>query len=255
MVYRALKREDDAIESFRKQIAVSPRDRFAHENLAVSYVNKNDWEKARVEAAIAAEITPEDPVKWVRLGRAQLRSGHVDEARSSFERGLGLPHDAMEDNNVAFYLPEAGVDLDKAWKLASEALNSEARQVCEPDALAKTDVCAAQLRRISFMLDTAGWILYRKGKVADAEPYIWSAYAITPRADMSLHLAVLLAKTGRVDESVKYFAEAQSRPNLDRLASAEARHELAKAVGETPNSRRDAISSPRRSRANSGGAR
>jgi tetratricopeptide (TPR) repeat protein len=231
LVYRALRREGDAIESFRKQIAVSPRDRFAHENLAISYANQNDWEKARVEAATAAEITPEDPVKWVRLGRAQLRTGHVDEARTSFERGIGLPHDAMEDNNVAFYLSEVGVDLDKAWKLVSEALNSEARLVCEPDALAKTDACAAQLRRISFMLDTAGWILYREGKAADAEPYLRSAYAITPRADMSLHLSVLLAKTGRVDDSVKFLAEALSRPNLDRLASAEARRELAKAVG------------------------
>ena len=231
LVYRALKREDDAIESFRKQIAVSPRDRFAHENLAISYASKNDWEKARAEAATAAEISPEDPVKWVRLGRAQLRTGRVDEARGSFERGLGLPHDAMEDNNVAFYLSEAGVDLDRAWKLVSEALNAESRLVCEPDALAKTDACAAQLRRISFMLDTAGWILYRKGKLADAEPYLWSAYAITPRVDMSLHLSILLAKTGRVDDSVKYFVEAQSRPNLDRLASAEARRELAKAVG------------------------
>jgi hypothetical protein len=32
-VYRALRREDDAIASFRKQIEVNPRDRFAHDNL------------------------------------------------------------------------------------------------------------------------------------------------------------------------------------------------------------------------------
>jgi tetratricopeptide (TPR) repeat protein len=230
-LYRALKREDDAIESFRKQIAVSPRDLAAHENLENFYASKNDWEKARVEAAAVAEIAPEDPAKWVRLGRAQLRTGHVDDARSSFDKGLGLPHDPMQDNNVAFYLSEVGVDLDKAWKLVSEALNSEARLVCEPDGLAKTDACAAQLRRVSFMLDTAGWILFRKGKLADAEPYLCSAYAITPRADMSLHLSLLLAKTGRMDDAVKYFAESQSRPNVDRLASAEARRELAKAVG------------------------
>jgi hypothetical protein len=81
------------------------------------------------------------------------------------------------------------------------------------------------------MLDTAGWVLFHKGNLAGAEPYISSAYAITPRADMSLHLSILLAKTGRVDDSVKHFAEAQSRPNVDRLASAEARRELARAVG------------------------
>jgi len=231
LVYRALKRDEEAIECFKKQIAINAEDRFAHQNLALAYIAKGEWEKARAESAIAVQISPTDAAKWVQLGRVQLRTDRAAEARQSFDRALSMQHDPMDENNIAFYLADAGLDFDKSWKLASRALDSEAALVCEPDALSNQYACAAQLRRLSYMLDTAGWVLYRQGKIADAEPYLRSAYAITPRLDMALHLAVISAKTGHADDGVKYFAEAQTRAGFERADTREARQALAKALG------------------------
>ena len=231
IVYRALKREDDAIVWFRKQIAVSPRDRYAHDNLSISFAVKNQWKDARDEAAIAAEITPEDAAKWVRLGRAQLKTGGVDEAGKSFDRALTLVHDAMAENNIAYYLADTGIKLDQAWQLVSGTLNPEARLACQPETLSEDDQCSAELGRIATMLDTAGWVLYRQGKSSEAEPYLSSSYAIAPRAAIAIHLALMLAALGRLDESLKYFADANSRADFSRVDSSEARRELAKVLG------------------------
>jgi tetratricopeptide (TPR) repeat protein len=230
-VYRALRREDDAIDSFRKQIEVNPRDRFAHDNLAVSLATKNQWNAAASEAAVAAEIAPEDATKWFRLGRAQIKTGQIEQGRKSFDKALELVHDAMTENNIAYYMADAGIDLDRAWKLVSGTLGPEARLVCEPETLSNDDKCTAQLRRVATMLDTAGWVLYREGKFAEAEPYLLSSNAIAPRTEEELHLASLLVKLGQTDESLKYFAKARSRGDFSRFDSTEARTALAKAMG------------------------
>lgn len=231
LLYRALKRDDDAIAYFRKQIGVVPRDRYAHQNLSVSLAAKNQWQQAREEAAIAADITPEDAAKWARLGRAEIKTGHIDEARKSFARALAQVHDAMVENNIAYYMADAGIDLDKAWLLVLGTLNPEARLACEPATLSEDDKCSAQLRRIALMLDTAGWVLFRQGKFTEAEPYLSSSYVITPRASTEVHLSAILARSGRLDESLKYFAYASSRADFSRVESSEVRRELANALG------------------------
>jgi hypothetical protein len=128
-------------------------------------------------------------------------------------------------------MAEAGIDLERAWQLVSGTMNSEARLLCEPEALSKEDKCGAQLRRIALMLDTSGWVLFRQGKLADAEPYLLSAYAVNPRAEVEIHVSSLLARARHLDESLKYFAAARSRADFSRFDSSALRSELVKGVG------------------------
>ena len=235
VTYRQQNRDAEAIECFRKQIAISPRDRFAHDNLGIAYAVAGRWEEARAEAAIAAEITPDDALKQTRLGRAQVKTGHLDEASKSFEKALAQVHDAMTENNIAYFMADARMDLDKAWQLVSGTLNPEAKLACQPETLDQSDKCAAGLRRLAFMLDTAGWVLYRQGKIAEAEPYLRSSFAIAPRSETEIHLVAMLSKKGSVEEALTYFAEMESRSDFARVDSKESRTELAKATGgETP---------------------
>ncbi len=126
---------------------------------------------------------------------------------------------------------EAGLDLNRAWQLVSGTLSPEARLACQPEKFVEDEKCSAQLRRLAYMLDTAGWILYRQGKIAEAEPYISSAVAIAPRAENEVHLAILLANRNRPEEALKYFASASSIAGFAALDVAEAKRELAKVFG------------------------
>ncbi len=58
-------------------------------------------EEARIEAAIAADINPEDALKLFRLGKAQVKTGQIKEASKTFESALAQVHDGMTENNIA----------------------------------------------------------------------------------------------------------------------------------------------------------
>lgn len=231
IVYRKMGRADEAIANYRKEIEVAPRSHFACWNLATILAAQGQWDEVRQWAALAAELTPEDVKRWHLLGKAQIKTGRIDEARQSFTRLLALPHEPMMDNDVAYDMADAGADLDNSWHLISKALEATAPQVCEPEGLSDGDKCTPPLRQIAYMLDTAGWVLYRQGKTKEAERYLRSAFAITPRSETELHMAVVLAKTGRLEEAVSLFAEARRHTDYERLDTHETVRELAKAAG------------------------
>ncbi len=231
VIYHRLGRVDDAIASYRKQIEVAPRSQYASYNLARILATRGEWEEARTLAATAVELTANDTNRWAFLGKTQMKTGQIDEARQSFMRALALPHSAMIENNIAYDLADGGFDLDRSWHLISGALQSSTRQICEPESLADGEKCTQQLRQLAFMLDTAGWVLYREGKTEEAEPYLRASFAITPRGENELHMVTLLAKLGRLDEAVALLAQARVRPSFARAGSREAMAELTRAAG------------------------
>ena len=229
--YRRLGRVDDAIASYRQQLEVSPRNSYATYNLAVALGSLGRWEEALQFATQASAIAPTEVSRWNYLGKTQMRTGHLDEARGSFDRALTLPHRPMDENNIAYALAEAGVDLDKSWRLITGALESTTRQMCEPDALSDADLCTEKLRSLPLMLDTAGWVLFKQGKIKEAGPYLESAFAITPNSVNQIHLAIVRAKEGHLEEAVRMFAGAHVRADFTRADSEEGVRELAQAAG------------------------
>jgi tetratricopeptide (TPR) repeat protein/transglutaminase-like putative cysteine protease len=226
---RLLKRQDEAIEAFKKQIEISPNDRYAHDNLSISLAALKNYPEALKEAEIAVTVVPDDVNRLMRLGRLQLKTAYPGEARKTFEKVLALPHDSMIENDVAYDLADAGIDLERDWQLISAALASESKLACRPEKPETNDKCTVQMSRLAIMLDTAGWILYRQDKTEAAEPYLRSAYAISPRAAIGLHDSVILAKLGRTEEAAKRFNEARSRAdfaNVDVVEAEEARSAL-----------------------------
>jgi len=112
---------------------------------------------------------------------AQLMNDRVDEATVSFDRGLALPHDHMAENNVAYAFANAGLDLEKSWKLdfgCSGRGRASGLSAGSDVRWRQLHGCAAQA---CVMLDTAGWVLYRQGKIEAAEPYLLELTAISCR--------------------------------------------------------------------------
>lgn len=229
--YRRMSRVDEALAMFHRQLEVVPRDRYATYNLALALGSQGRWGEALPWASMAAEIAPQEITRWTFLGKTQIRTSHFDEARHSFDRALALPHEPMVENNIAYALGDAGIDLDNAWRLVSQALDAKQHLICEPESLADGDKCTEKLRGLSLMLDTAGWILYRQGKIKEAEAYLQAAFGVTPDSANQLHLAVVFAKTGRLDQAVQFFAQAHVRSDFARADATETIRELAKAAG------------------------
>ncbi|HXS97293.1 MAG TPA: tetratricopeptide repeat protein [Candidatus Limnocylindrales bacterium] len=231
VTYMRQKRADEAIAAYRKQVEVSPHEKFAPFNLARALESRGDWAEARQFAAKAAELSPEEPARWLFLGKMQLKTGQTEDAQRSFDRVLALPHDAMTENNIAYALADAGLQIERSSQLIQKALASQMSLVCEAQNLGDGDKCTTELRHLAFMLDSAGWIQYRQGNLEAAQKYLQSAFAITPRAEAQLHLATVLAKNGQLDRAVKEYVQVRDREDFDRVDSEETVRELAAAAG------------------------
>src|SRR5260370_42656095 len=81
------------------------------------------------------------------------------------------------------------------------------------------------------MVEVAGEFLSRQGKIAEAEPYIRTSFAIAPRGEIELHMVVVLTKLGRLEEAARIFAELRTHPNFDLADSRETLRELTNAAG------------------------
>ncbi|MBZ5604403.1 MAG: hypothetical protein LAO79_19035 [Acidobacteriia bacterium] len=185
------------------------------------------------------ELSPDNANTWAQLGRYQLSAGHNEDGAKSFDRALAMPHAAVVENNAAYYLAESGYQLDRARQLILGTLEPAARRVCEPEEITKDNKCAVALTAIANWLDTAAWVIYKEGKVKESEAYARSAWAISARPTMGAHLSLILAVSGRIEEALKIFSEARTRPGFDTADDlADARAALAKAAGADFEARR-----------------
>lgn len=204
----------DAIDAYRRQIEVNSNDKFAHLNLARVLEIESRWDEALQEAQKAADIAPRNPESWIALGRAQARTGKAEDARKSFYKALDVNDSTTTQNHVAYSLATTGVDLDRAWQLASSAVEVDAGQVCTPDRPVSESSCIAKFVHLAAALDTAGWILFKQEKIAQAQSFLEASYAVAPEAEVVLHLAAVYAKQSKPDAAIRLFAIARLSPAM-----------------------------------------
>jgi tetratricopeptide (TPR) repeat protein len=118
------------------------------------------------------------------LGRAHEALGQTDRAMASYERALALDgRDVFSLTSLASILRETRTGSDRALALATRA---------------------AQLRPTApDVLDTLGWIHYRRGAYAEAEHVLARAVERAPdHGRIRFHLGMVYARLGRATDAV-----------------------------------------------------
>lgn len=124
-------------------------------------------------------------------GQAYFGLKEYAEGKKNYEEALKLmPNQLFILNNYAYYLALAKTDLDKAESMIQKVLVA-----------APTD---------SRYLDTYGWILFQKGKYADAKASFEAALK-QKQTDKLIyeHLGDASFKLGKVNEAVEYWKKAK----------------------------------------------
>jgi len=107
-----------------------------------------------------AQLLKTDPYDfWFRTQAAEMEllAGNKEEALSRYEKFLErTPWEPGLYNNLAYLLSKLNVDIDRGLELVETALRREPSHS-------------------TFYLDTEGWLLYRKGKGAQAEELVKQA--------------------------------------------------------------------------------
>ena len=115
-----------------------------------------------------------------------------EEAEANLRAILAQDPDQPEALNALGYtLANRNMRLDEAYELIEKALG-----------LAPENPA---------ILDSMGWVLYRQGKLAEAEGYLRKAYEIEPDGEIAAHLAEVMGAQGRHEEALQLVDKALAR--------------------------------------------
>lgn len=191
----AAKRLPEARKSFEQAITQHPEWPAPYKNLAETYLREGDLMQAETVFQKAIEKTPRNVAAYQALGYLKQRKGDSQAAIALLEKALELKPDFWRGaNDLAFLLAEAtgdNADLDRALNLARQAHN-----------LAPEDPS---------VLDTLGWVEYRRGNLREAQQWLRQSLAggaVSPEVDY--HMGMVSFDLGQKEQARQFLEKALS---------------------------------------------
>ena len=114
---------------------------------------------------------------------------HAD-SDSIYEKALRLdPHNHLALNNYGYSLAERGLQLERALRMAKEAIDQQPQN--------------------QSYLDTYGWVYYRLGQYEQAERYVRKAIELGSKSPvLHEHLGDIYFKLSQKDKAMQYWEKA-----------------------------------------------
>jgi tetratricopeptide (TPR) repeat protein len=204
-----LKQRKEAKETLVEWAAADTHDPAPQGALAAILLDEGDAAGAVVAAEAAITRLPEDKKKDERyqliLGRAQTKAGMKEKGRDTLLALMKTTSDPMMMNNSAYELGEAGEELaedETATRKAMEMMTEESKAWTLDQNKA---TLGAKSRSLIATWDTLGWILYREGKLEEAEDYLKAALTNVQSDVMAEHVGEVATARGRKDEALTIY--------------------------------------------------
>jgi hypothetical protein len=210
--------KQEAKETLRKRLAMSEGEVAATNLLASILMEDAESTEAVKVLKVAADKHPENKILMLRLGRTEITAGQKSEGTAILVALLKDSTDAEMLNDAAYELANADVEMDlseKSCRKALEMLTTEsAAWTLDGDA----KVQAAKSKLLAATWDTMGWILFREGKLDEAEGYVRASWQNNWRSEIGMHLGEIEEARGNREAALQIYHLAQldqptTRPN------------------------------------------
>ncbi|MCM1512871.1 MAG: tetratricopeptide repeat protein [Oxalobacter formigenes] len=137
----------------------------------------------------SAEKAPASLNLLYEFSLASEKMGRYAEMEAALKRMLEIDSaNQLAYNALGYSLADRNIRLDEAYSLIAKA-----RELAPDD---------------PYIADSMGWVLFRQGKLKEAEALLRQAYALLPESDVMVHLGEVLWLSGRQDEARQFFMEA-----------------------------------------------
>jgi tetratricopeptide (TPR) repeat protein len=148
------------------------------------------------------------------LGEAQLKAEMREKGRDTLLALMQTTSDPLQMNNCAYALAEAGQELpadEAATRKAIEKWTEESKGWTLDE---NPQTLSAKSRSLIATWDTLGWVLYREGKLDEAEGYLKAAWVNVQSDLMAEHLGAVAEARGKKDDALTAYVLgiAASRP-------------------------------------------
>jgi tetratricopeptide (TPR) repeat protein len=148
---------------------------------------------------------PNSPDLMYDYALAAEKLGKVDAMETALRKVIeSMPDNHHAYNALGYSLADRNIRLDEAYELIDKALK-----------MAPGD---------PYIMDSMGWVLFRMGKLKEAEQSLRQAYALRGDAEIAVHLGEVLWTRGDKSGAAKLWREARAKdPKNDALRSTLAR--------------------------------
>jgi tetratricopeptide (TPR) repeat protein len=221
----------EAMENYRKSLAINPNYEDAHNNLGYAYAGKKKYPEAIAEYEAALRIRPNHPEVHNNLGNALGDLGRVDEAIAHYRITLQQkPDHADAHNNLGVALAMKG-QFDEAIEHFHAAMRYKPNDASAHSNLGNTygmqgkfDLAIPEYTEAirlnpkdSQAHNNLAITLFRQGKVDEAISHYRAALDLKPN-DPQIHynLGVALLQQGKQQEALAHYKEAvRLKPDYD----------------------------------------
>jgi transglutaminase-like putative cysteine protease len=164
-----------------------------------------DYQGERKTLEAAAHENPEDRTVRVRLSDTLLLLNRKDEAAAVAKSALDGTDDVEILNDAGYVLAETGLDLSYAEEVSRKSITVlEGRTAAITPAEVNSNAFA-QSRLLIASWDTLGWILFREGKLEQAEPLIVAGWRNALVPESGDHLGQVYEAMGKKDEALSAY--------------------------------------------------
>ncbi len=195
-------------KSFRKQLQVNPLSQQTHAKLGQMLVDAGKYKEAIAELERAVSLTrDEDDALHMGLGRAYLYLGETEKSIPAFEAAIKIKRNARVLNDVAYYLSESEVHLDKAVQYAETAVTTVANNLrnVETGNLKIDDLY--NVTSLGEYWNTLGWIHYLQDNMDRAEAYFRASWMLQQHGAVAYNLGLVAEERGKKQEAIRFFAQ------------------------------------------------
>ena len=108
-------------------------------------------------------------------------------------------------NDSAYELANAELELPLAEATTRKALTQMVEESKTWTLDENMQTLIGKSRQIEAAWDTIGWILFREGKLDEAQQFIEAAWCNRQDAEIGGHMAAIAAAKGNQDEALRYY--------------------------------------------------
>jgi tetratricopeptide (TPR) repeat protein len=190
-------KNDEGIELLQQAIKTKKDDSALYLILSSIYEEKNDFKKSVIIIQEGLKHNTKDTELLFRLGIALDKSGDRDGSLNAMKKVLEIdPNHADSLNYIGYSYAEEGVKLDEAMDMIQRALK------IKPDS--------------GFIIDSLGWVYYRKGLYDDALNSLQRAFSLNSNdPTIAEHLGDAYFKKNEYQQSLEMYQKALSLKHQD----------------------------------------